>query len=260
MKTIFIEQTKRKTLFNKIFLKVRKKENKIFINNDVSFYRKIKIAKKIKQILEKEKCRQVALDNFLKDDQEITKLIYSNNINICNKKWLLKNIVDEVIEELLNGRKRKESEISICVNEVDTKVEKYILKFAREFKNINIVTNHIGKFKFIEKELYNEGIIINITNNKRKSLNKAKLILNVDYPKEILNQFIIFDGAVIIDLEGNTKINKKRFSGRIINDYKYTVDEQSDVKKYILDNGLENYDERDICQVLEIVPKGILKL
>ena len=45
-----------------------------------------------------------------------------------------------------------------------------------------------------------------------------------------------------------------------INDYKYTVDEQSDVKKYILDNGLENYDERDICQVLEIVPKGILKL
>ena len=260
MKTIFIEQLKNNNLFEKIFIKAYKKGNKIFINNDGSFSKKIKIVKKIKQILEKEKCRQVALENNLKEDNDIIKLLYSNNINICNKKWLLKNIVDEVIEEVLNGRQRKEYDISICVNEIDTKVEEYILKFAREFKNMNIITNHIGKFKFIEKELYNEGIIINITNNKRKSLSKAKLILNVDYPKEILNQFTIFDKATIINLEGDIKINKKRFSGRIISDYKYNVDQQSDVKKYILDNGLENYDEREICQVLEIVPKGVLKL
>ena len=260
MKTIFIEQLKKKNLFEKIFIKACKKGNKIFINNDASFSKKIKIVKKIKQILEKEKCRQVALENNLKEDNDIIKLLYSNNINICNKKWLLKNIVDEVIEEVLNGRQRKEYDISISVNEIDTKVEEYVLKFAREFKNINIITNHIGKFKFIEKILYDEGIIINITNNKRKSLNKSKLILNIDFPKEILNQFTIFDKATIINLEGDIKINKKRFSGRIINDYKYTVDEQSDVKKYILDNRLENYDERDICQALEIVPKGILKL
>lgn len=259
MKTIFIEQIKKKTLFNRI-LKVRKRENKIIINNDIKFSKKIKIVKKIKQILENEKCRQVALEKDLKEDDDIIKLLYSNNINICNKKWLLKNIVDEVIEDVLNGNQRKQSEISICVNEIDTKVEEYILKFAREFKTINIITNHIGKFKYIEKELYNEGIIMNITNNKRKSLSKAKLILNVDYPKEILNQFTIFDKATIINLEGDIKINKKRFSGRIINDYKYNIDEQSDVKKYILNNALENYDERDICQVLEIVPKGILKL
>ena len=232
MKTIYIEQIKKKTLFNRI-IKVRKKENKVIINNDIKFSKKIKIVKKIKQILEKEKCRQVALEKDLKQDDDIIKLLYSNNINICNKKWLLKNIVDEVIEEILNGNQRKQSEISICVNEIDTKVEEYILKFARDFKTINIITNHIGKFKYIEKELYDEGIIINITNN---------------------------DKATIINLEGDIKINKKRFSGRIINDYKYNIDEQSDVKKYILNNALENYDERDICQVLEIVPKGILKL
>ncbi len=260
MKTIFIEQIKKKSLFKKIFIKVHKKENKIFIYNDDSFSKKIKIVKKIKQILEKEKCRQVAIENNLKEDNNIIKLLYSNNINICNKKWLLKNIVDEVIEEVLNGKPRKEYEISICVNEIDTKEEEYIFKFAREFKNINIITNHIGKFRYIEEELYNEGIIINISNNKRKSLSKSKLILNIDFPKEILNQFTIFDKATIINLEGDIKINKKRFSGRIINDYKYTIDEQSEVKKYILDNRLENYDERDICQVLEIVPKGILKL
>ena len=260
MKTLFIEQFERQSIFNKIFFKVCKKENKIFINNNVSFSKKIKIAKKIKLILENEKCRQVALDNSLKDDKELIKLLYSNNINICNKKWLLKNIIDEVIEVVLNGKQRKENEISICVNEIDSKVEEIILKFAKEFKTINIITNHIGKFKYIEQKLYEEGIIINITNNKRKSLRKAKLILNVDYPKEILNQFTIYDEAVIIDLEGNIKINKKRFAGKIINEYTYIVDEQSDVKKYILDNSLENYDEREICQVLEIVPKGILKL
>ena len=94
MKTLFIEQFERQSIFNKIFFKVCKKENKIFINNNVSFSKKIKIAKKIKLILEKEKCRQVALDNSLKDDKELIKLLYSNNINICNKKWLLKNIID----------------------------------------------------------------------------------------------------------------------------------------------------------------------
>lgn len=263
MKTFFVEQSKKTRRIKSIFNEVSKKENKIIINRNLQktkFKTKIRIAKKIKNILEIEKSRQIVVEKELKNDKELINLLYSYNINICNPKWLFKKLTNEIIENILQEKKKEENEIYICVNEVDSIIEEYIYKFAKEFKTITILTNHIRKFKKIEEKLYNdEGILINVTNNKRKGLIKAKLILNVDFPKEILNQFAIFDDAVIINLEGEMKIKKKRFKGRIINDYNITLNKESEIYKFIKENHLQNYDERDIFQAIEYpINKDIL--
>ena len=95
-----------------------------------------------------------------------------------------------------------------------------IKRIIRQYKKVNIVTNHIEKFKKIEREILDkEGIMINVSNNKRKSLAKSNIILNVDFPTELINKYQINEEAIIVNLRGNVKINKKRFNGLNINDY-----------------------------------------
>ena len=258
MKTIFLEQSKKMRLLKKVTLK----NNKIFINKNLekaSLKSKIKIVQKIKNILENKKVRQLCIEKNLKNDIQFINLLYSNNINICTPKWIFKQKTDEIISQILKDKKREETEISICVNEVDSQIEKYIYKFAKEFKTINIITNHIGKFKKIEEKLYEEnGILINLTNNRRKSLLKSKLILNIDFPKELINEFTIYDNSIIINWEDNLKIRKKRFNGKIIEEINLDLAENSEVSEFIKQNNLEKYDERDVCQVLEFKPNMVL--
>ena len=97
-------------------------------------------------------------------------------------------------------------------------------KIAKEYKMVNIVTNHREKFKKIEKQILEEdGIMITVGNNKKKSLARAELILNVDFPSELINQYAIYDKAILINIRGNVKIAKKRFEGITINDYEIVV-------------------------------------
>ncbi len=80
----------------------------------------------------------------------------------------------------------------------------HIKKIIREYKSVNIVTNDIGKFKKIEEQiLEKEGIAINVTSNKKKGLMRSQIILNVDFPTNLINQCNIPDNAVIINLNSN---------------------------------------------------------
>lgn len=258
MRTLFLEQAKSTNIAKRIFQKVYLDNNKIIINSKIKntkIEKKAKIAKKVKEILIKEKSKQIAVEKRLKQDKELMNLLYGLNINICSSKWLFKQVTNEIIEEVLGEKNKHESEIYLCVNEIDSQVEEYIYKFAKDFKRVNIITNHIGKFKNIEENLYKEdGILITVTNNKRKSLSKANIILNIDFPKEVLNQFIINYNATIITWEEDIKILKKSFCGKIIKDIDYEFKSEGEVYNFIRQNGLDGYDLRDICQVIGFVP------
>ena len=99
--------------------------------------------------------------------------------------------------------------------------------------------------------------MITITNNRRKSLLKANLILNVDFPKEVFNKFAIFDNAIIINLEGDMKIKKKRFNGKVINDISINSFDDGRLKDFVDENDLIRFDINDICEILNIVPNKI---
>lgn len=103
------------------------------------------------------------------------------------------------------------------------------------------------KFKKLENQILEEdGIMITVNNNKRKSLCRADIILNVDFPQELLNQYFINEEAIIVNLKGNVKINKKRFNGININDYQITFKKPNDLDC----ENLYLFDEKDVYEAL----------
>lgn len=259
MKILCIEKVDKSNKIKELLKPICVHQNKINIYSDLSKLKlknKIKIAKKVKRICVKENVDKIMPNIELKKNREFINLLHSNNINITNDRWLFKMLTDEVMYKIIPINKRHETEIWITVNDIDIVTQNIIYKFAKEIKRVNIITNHIRKFKKIEEKLYEEdGIMITVTNNRRKSLLKAGIILNIDFPKEVLNQFAIYDQAIIINLEGNMSIKKKRFCGKVINDIEIKNYNNEEIQEFIENNNLENYDVKDICNVLNIVPK-----
>ena len=62
--------------------------------------------------------------------------------------------------------------------------------------------------------------MLNISNNKRKSLLKSEIILNIDFPEEAINKYRIYDNSIIINLNEKIALKSKRFNGININDYR----------------------------------------
>lgn len=220
-----------------------------------------KIAAKTKKTIEKySNSKKVVLS---KDMKEETYINYLNTygIEIQNGRWLFEILLPDITEYIIEKRKLKKEKIkiSMLINDL-TDIELENIKIlARKYKTINIVTNHIEKFKKLEKKLdEEEGIIITITNNKKKSLIKSEIILNIDFPKELINKYIIKDDAIIVNIKGKIKINKKRFNGLNINNYE--IDYREDKKdnkalnnKYYLKDLYESklYKKQRICEIRE---------
>lgn len=59
--------------------------------------------------------------------------------------------------------------------------------------------------------------MLNVSNNKKTSLLKAKVIINVDFTKELLNQYNIYDKAIVVNILEKVPINRKKFNGININ-------------------------------------------
>ncbi len=64
---------------------------------------------------------------------------------------------------------------------------------------------------------------------------KSQIILNIDFPKELINKYNLKDDAIIVNVKGRIKINKKRFNGLNINDYEIDFREDKKDDKAISD-------------------------
>ena len=76
---------------------------------------------------------------------------------------------------------------------------------------------------------------------------KSEIILNIDFPQELINKFNIKEDAIIVNIKGKTKINKKRFNGLCVNDYE--IDFREDKKNQKALNckyGLKNLYESEL--------------
>lgn len=102
-----------------------------------------------------------------------------------------------------------------------------IIHIAKSVKRLNVITNHIEKFKKLGEYLYNEfGIMLNVSNNKNKSILKSEVIINMDFPEELINKYRIYDSAIIININDKINIRSKRFNGININYYKIQIPDE----------------------------------
>ena len=204
------------------------------------------------KILEANNCNYVILSKNLKQNKEFVNYLLSSEINIIQGRKLFKLLVNKIIEAvcLQNNINPKKTAISIATNSNDEWISSIIKLFSKKFKTLNIVTNNINYFKKIENYLFEEdGTIITVTANKKKALANSKIILNIDFPQELINKFTIYENAIIINLEEQIKINKKRFSGKIINDYKISLEKGSNIANCLEDEKYMNFDIRDLAEV-----------
>lgn len=189
-----------------------------------------KLAQKTREVIQKySNSKKVILSKEMHNEQIYLNYLNTYGLEIQDGRWLFEILLPDTIEYIINKKKVEKTNISIMINDL-TEIELENIKtLARKYKSINIVTNHIEKFKKLQKQLQEEyGIIITITNNKKKSLMKSQIILNIDFPNELINKYNIQDEAIIVNLKAKIKINSKRFNGLNISNYE--IDFREDKK------------------------------
>lgn len=209
----------------------------LFKSNKIRNKKIIKIAKRINKKLYDNNIENVVLSNYLEENEILKQKLYCQNINILDGRYLFYLLIPEIIEYILKRQKVKlqNGEVTLLINDFTQNNAKIITYIAQNVKRVNIVTNHSNKFKKIEDYLYNElGVILNITNNKSKSLSNANIIINIDFPEEIINKYEINSNAIMVNIFNEIKIRAKKFNGININYYKACIP-----KEYQID-GFQN--------------------
>lgn len=177
------------------------------------------------------------MENVLKKNFKNYEIIYVVSDELINNKMYkilekhnIEYIVEEKIKKILllsilkyicniQNKKIKDLELTILVNNPTDLNIHVIEKLAKNVKSLKIVTLNIYKFKKLEEKLYNEeGIAIQFSNSYKKSLEKSGLIINLDFSEIQINEYEIFDKAMIINcLKDNIKIKTRLFNGINVN-------------------------------------------
>lgn len=238
-----------------IFPKILVKENECEISKIPTNNKKLeKLVRKIR----KKNIEAIVLSKELKKNKELINYLNNYDISICDGKWLIQYMIEDAIN-YLTARKKITliEEITILINDLTDEATAMIKIFADNYKKIRIITNHSERFKKLEEELYEkQGISIIITNNKRKALSKSNLIINFDFVEEIINQYNVGENAVIISLNNQIKIKKKRFAGVIITDYQVEFEKMDENEAL----NLEDIEQKQIDFFLkEIIEEKIFE-
>ena len=215
-----------KTYYIKKMDKLRIRKIKFEQNNCETYIKKDKEIKKIIKKFQKRDINYVVLDKELVKNKNFINALNANDIRIFDGRWLIKYLNLEILEYIIENSnlKKEEIELAITTDEISDLVIENIKILAKQYKKLLVVTSHIEKLRKIEKQIYEkEGIMIVISNNTKKSLLKSKIIINMDFNKQKINKYKINENAIIINLEGDIKIENKRFNGININDYEIQI-------------------------------------
>ena len=168
-------------------------------------------------------------------DLEEDEFFKNSDLNILNGKWLYKYLIFNYVKYISKEQENNMQgmEVSFLANQITELDLENIEDIAKAVKCINVVTNSNSRINRLAKKLYEEnGIILNVTKNYKKSLIKSNIIINIDFSEEEINKFAIPRKAIIINIEKKAKINYKGFNGVNIWDYNVAIPD-----KY-LDNDL----------------------
>lgn len=231
----YIQETDKPNFLLSMFNIVKLQKDKIILpileDEKITYKKAQNLAKKINKVLSKTNCKTVLVSNKLKQQEEILNFLYTYNYNIVKGKMLFEILFERVLDYLVEKKNLdlQNMQISILVNDLSDFRLEIVKKITRKYRKVNIVTNHIEKFKNIEKAMMDDkGISLIVNNNKKKSLAKSHIILNFDFPTELINKYNVFDEAIIVNFNDKIKINKKRFNGINICDYEIDFDDNMD--------------------------------
>lgn len=226
-----------KMLFRIKFNYLSQNQAEILINRNRLNEKRIK---KIKKAIIDNAIHILVLSNKINDANKLE----NEDIKILNGKFLMKNIVINILEYIYNCQSKdiRFEEVYVTIN--NDKHQEILFDLAKKMKCINIVTDKIKKLKRLDKKLENEDdIIYSISNNTKKALKKANIIINFDYDENFFYKFSVNRKAIIINLN-NKKFNlKNSYQGVIIENIVIDYEEDKELKI-----NLEDFDKNIVYE------------
>ena len=174
---------------------------------------KDKIQKRIEEIKRKEQTKQIILANEVKEylGDEYFKEEKKELENRIKKYFVL-----EELEYLLNkqGINFENAEIYILANEYSKQMKEILEYFMAKFKLVHVLSKNQKYYtRWIERLEEDEQTNIIYSHNYRKSLLKAKMIINIDFSNQDLRKYKINQDAIILQLCQEKPELKQIFNG-----------------------------------------------
>lgn len=178
---------------------------------------------------------------------EDAQFVYSNNIKLSknlkeNKytgKIVLRNMIIPLLEHFeknLNIDFRFEN-IFLTVD--NDKNKNIIVDLGNRCKSISLVTDNIRKLYRLDSKLNkDDNIIVSVSSNRRKALQRARIVVNFDYDETFFENFNINRNCIIINLSNNVLTLKNSFQGSIIE--KLEIDYINKYENFI---NIDNFDK-----------------
>lgn len=210
------EQNVCKRIYNKIFFRyetINLDEDKKLININQNFLNK-RAEKRINKYCILNSGHEdygVLISKNIKSENGL------KNYEIFHGKILMTNMIVNLIEHIEQAIDVDFRNEEIFISTRNDKNKELITDVAKKFRCVNIITDKIKKLGRLEQYLNkNEDLIFSISNNRRKALKRAKIIINIDFDKEQLEEFSLNRDCIIINLNNEILELKSSFHGTII--------------------------------------------
>ncbi|MCI9178232.1 MAG: hypothetical protein HFJ28_06805 [Clostridia bacterium] len=225
-----------------------------------------KCIKKLQKLMKKYKVDTIVLSEELKTCKEFENIGIEMKkiVHILNGgKGLMPYLTKEILEYILEkqGTKTQFVDIYCLIKEQKQIYIENIAYLARFFKTMNIITPNVKYFQKIADRIEEkqEGAMITVTNNKKKSLNKAKLIINFDFSEQELKKYNVYRRAIIINMQKEQGITYAGFNGIQIENVAIDTDHKIQLL-FKKNNLLENCKLEELYQSLLNEKQGFLKV
>jgi len=164
-------------------------------------------------------------------EQELDFIKKKINIQqFSNGKLIMKNSLIKIFGYMfkINKKNINLEDVYVLVNEYNKENIYIINELIESFKTVNIITENIRRFKRLENQLFDSGVLITVSNNKRKSLRNATYIINIDFDKNKIMLYNIKSNSTIINLTDENIELKSNFNGVLINNIELQIDKDKD--------------------------------
>ena len=192
---------------------------------------KVNTLKKLEKKIKINNVQIACLSKKINNNKEFDIFLKNNNVRKIDGRWMTPYLLVQLIDYISENKEEKifQQEVSLLVNKNNYLINKIIYKIAKECKNVNIITTKRDQFKNLENRIFEEdGILLNIGNNYKKSLLNSNIIINVDFSEEQINKYNIPKYCCIINIEKDISINRKSFEGINIHLIKYIINKEFD--------------------------------
>lgn len=246
----YVLENDKPNFFENLFSWIKLEQNKIILplgRIKISNKKIEKIARKTVNLISFSNSNKIVLSKEIKKKEDFLMLLQSEPIHIVDGKWLFEMLTIDVLDYLCCKMvfKKEDIGVSVLINDENDSRIQIIKELSKQYKTVNLITNHREKFKRIEEQIMEEqGVILMVTNNRKKSLARSKIVVNFDFPEELFQKYSLPEDAVVLNFSEKIEIKNKRFNGVLVQDYEISVGNWCDYD-IVLD---EKFDVKDLYE------------